>query len=71
MPNGPGVDTFQTALSKFQVAYSDMGIADADRAFAYCRGPGEPEPGLTPIPDPSGHSRAEARPTGTRLKAKE
>jgi hypothetical protein len=51
--------TFQVAYVGLDSAAKDIGIADVDRAYAFCLGPDDPRPVSTPPPDPSGHSRAQ------------
>ena len=50
---------FAVAYASLDSAQKDIGIADVDRAYAFCLGPNDPRPISTPIPDPSGHSRAQ------------
>ena len=52
-------DAFQLGYNNLEQSVRDLAIADVDRAYAFCLGPDDPRPISTPIPDPSGHSRAQ------------
>jgi len=53
------IDAFQRAYTNLEQGVRDLAIADVDRAYAFCLGPNDPRPISTPVPDPSGHSRAQ------------
>ncbi len=54
----PAIVNFQSAVLVFQEQVVAAGIPDVDRDLAFCLGPADPAPVATPVPDPSGHSRA-------------